>query len=212
MADQRPVGVDHALRLARGPRRVHDDHPVRRGDLGLGRGEHVGPDLAGPTEQRGAGSTPGASTRQRRRGTRSSATSGPTRPATAAGGRGRAHRWPTGACRRSRATGTRWRSSRTSTSAPPAGRPARCGVENVLNGSVTAPMRAAASHATTKSVPLGSSRPTWVPAPTPDGQQRPGQLGRASVGLGVGERVVVADQQDRIRSFGGTGPEERTDR
>ena len=40
-------------------------------------------------------------------------------------------------------------------------------VEKVENGTTTAPIRVAASMATTKSTPLGYSRPTWVPLPAP---------------------------------------------
>ena len=40
-------------------------------------------------------------------------------------------------------------------------------VENVLSGTLTAPMRAAASHATTNSGPFGWSTPTCVPGPAP---------------------------------------------
>ena len=40
-------------------------------------------------------------------------------------------------------------------------------VEKVLSGMVSAPMRAAASHATTKAEPFGWSSPTCVPGPAP---------------------------------------------
>ncbi len=52
VADQRAVGVDHALRRAGRARRVDDDHAVGRRDLGLGGAEHLVADRAGRLQQR----------------------------------------------------------------------------------------------------------------------------------------------------------------
>ena len=48
VADQRAVGVDHALRRAGRARGVHDDHAVGRGHRLLGRAEHVVVDVGRP--------------------------------------------------------------------------------------------------------------------------------------------------------------------
>ena len=58
----------------------------------------------------------------------------------------------------------------------------------MLSGTVTAPMRAAASQPTTKSGPFGCSSPTCVPLPAPVARRPRASVGRARVGLGVGER------------------------
>ena len=72
-------------------------------------------------------------------------------------------------------------------------------VEKVLKGTLTAPMRAVASQATTKSGPLGKRRPTRVPAPDTVGHERRGQFRRAQIGLAIGERGLVDGEKHMVR-------------
>ena len=53
-------------------------------------------------------------------------------------------------------------------------------VANVVNGTTTAPIRAAASIATTKSAPFGYSIPTWVPLPGAERDQAARQSRRTA--------------------------------
>ena len=77
-------------------------------------------------------------------------------------------------------------------------------VEKVLSGTLTAPMRAAASQATTNSGPFGYSEADPGAEARPGGQQGPGQLGRPRPCLGVGERLVVHGEQHVFRPLGRT--------
>ena len=71
-------------------------------------------------------------------------------------------------------------------------------VENVLSGTATAPMRAAANQPTTNSGPFGCSRPTCVPRPAPTASRPFASAADRDVGIGVREDVVVADQQRMV--------------
>ena len=103
------------------------------------------------------------------------------------------------ACARSRASGGRARrggARRRRCAGAPA---SSAGFESVLNGTATAPIRAAASQATTKSGPFGNSRPTWAARADARGEQRAREARGAALGVAVRERRRVADHEDRAR-------------
>ena len=54
--------------------------------------------------------------------------------------------------------------------------PSSSAVEKVLIGTATAPIRAAPSHAATKSMPVGKRMPTCVPASDADPDQSAGDV------------------------------------
>ena len=70
-------------------------------------------------------------------------------------------------------------------------RTARPLVEKVLNGTLTAPIRAAASQATTNSGAVGVQQADAGAQARPGGRAGPGRARPTVLGLGVGERLVV---------------------
>ncbi len=195
VADQRAVRVDHALRLAGRARGVHDREPVAGADVRFRRLEDAGldrpPALLDPSHgprriDVRAGLDEGDVPQHRQRAARTTAERRRSRA------RGRRH----AARPRSRAIGTMTRSAATRRRRCEEARASSALVEKVLSGTLTAPIRAAASQATTNSLPLGWRMPTCVPLPAP-AASRPRASGRRSaLGGLVRQDVVVAGQED----------------
>ena len=201
VADQRAVLVDHALRGAGGARRVDDHHAVGGSDRCLRRGEHVVVDAGARLEERRPCRTTHPAERghrrreQRRRSTarrapghrlaqRVDVVAPAERPRSRAAAR----------CRRCAAACAARRSSRTCSAAA---RPRRCGPRPATP--------------TTNAEPFGCSSPTWVPLPAPAASRPLASAADRDDGVGVGEHVVVADQQRVVaaaaaRSAGARAP------
>ena len=77
-------------------------------------------------------------------------------------------------------------------------------VESVLNGSVTAPIRAAASVATTNELPFGCSRPMWLPLPNPAANKPLASSAERRSASCVCQGIVVADEQVVVTACRGT--------
>ena len=190
--------VHHALRGAGRTRGVHDDHPVVRGDVVLGRVEHRVRHPDGERLQRAEPLLqPDVPQERHRRRRHASPRPRPTRRA---------------ARPRSRCRGTRRTPSSRSTSARASRSRSSIGVEKVLMGTAIAPTRAVASHATTKSRPVGYSRPIRLPRPGARRQQPARQHPAAAFGVGIGEAVVVADDVVGVGTLGDARAQDAADR
>ena len=168
MADQRAVGVDHALGCAGGARGVDDDHAIRRGHLGL-RGDRgrrrrrppPSPPATPPSTPDGrAGSSvakPDLAQRRHRR-----------RPATAARRTGRARRWPAAQGGGIVVRAIRGRAQE-DFDVGGAQQVAQLGRRREGAERNASPRRCGRRPATTRRSrpPFGCSSPTWVPLPAP---------------------------------------------
>ena len=166
--EQLPVLVDHPLGCTRRPRRVHDHHPVVRRDV-----SSIASSNASGTSTACASSAAKPSSHTPRRCGATTGRSPPTNGPTAVVDRNRV---VVAAVLASPRGGDRRRHART-------GHAARGEVENVLMGTAMAPIRAVASHASTKSTPVGNSSPIRLPRPAPSASSP-----RARRGCGVRRR------------------------
>ena len=200
--DQRAVRVDHALRIARRARGVHDGEPVAGADLRFHRLEDGGRERAAVLLERFAATN---SDRVRRRSGEGDAAQHGQRLGEE-GRRDREVELGHGARatpRRSRASGTTTRRAAARRRRSASSTRSSAAVENVLSGTATAPIRAAASQATTKSLPLGWRMPTRVSLPAPTARRpRASAAERRSASAYVESIAVAREQHGRAAALG----------